>query len=34
MVLEKLRTLHLDPRPARKDWHPQAARRKLSISGA
>jgi hypothetical protein len=31
MVLEKeLRVLHLDLKATRSDWHPQAARRKLS----
>jgi hypothetical protein len=33
MVLEKeLRVLHLDRKAARRDWHPQAPRRKLSSS--
>jgi hypothetical protein len=32
MVLEKeLRVLHVDPKATRKDWHPQAARRKFQI---
>ena len=29
-VLEELRALHLDPKVTRRDWYPQAARRKLS----
>jgi hypothetical protein len=37
MVLEKeLRVLHLDLKSTRREWHPQAARRKLSstVGGA
>jgi len=32
MVLEELRGLHLFQREPGEDWHPQAARRKLSFT--